>query len=63
MAYHNFEADKASDTVSDLGSELNAQYVTKVDDAFTLGVKYATYSADDVNVDTDKLWVWLSTAF
>lgn len=63
VAYHNFEADKASDTVSDLGSELNVQYVTKLGDAFTLGVKYATYSADDAKVDTDKLWVWLSTAF
>jgi hypothetical protein len=61
--YHKFDADDASDTVNDLGSELNLSYVKKFAKHYTAGIKYAAYSAADVNVDTDKLWVWVNTKF
>nr|WP_245953113.1 alginate export family protein [Alteromonas aestuariivivens] len=61
--YHEFDADEASAEIDDLGSELNLQYTTTVAEHVSLGVKYATYSAGDTNVDTDKLWVWLNTKF
>lgn len=63
LAYHDFEADDASEDVSDLGDEINVQYVTKVAEHFSVGVKYASYSAGDINVDTDKLWLWVGTKF
>ena len=61
--YHKFDADDASDTVDDLGSELNLSYVKKFAKHYTAGIKYAAYSAADVNVDTDKLWVWINAKF
>lgn len=61
--YHMFDADKASATVDDLGSEINLLYTTKLAEKLNLGIKYANYSAGDIKVDTDKLWVWLSTQF
>lgn len=63
FVYHNFDADEASATVDDLGSEINVQYTTKVAEKFTLGVKYANYSAGDIKADADKLWVWVGTKF
>ena len=71
MIYHNFEADDASvtvsdlgsDTVSDLGSELNLSYVKKFGKHYSAGIKYAAYSAGDIKVDADKLWVWLGAKF
>lgn len=63
VAYHNFDANEASAEVSDLGSELDVQYVTNVAEHFTVGLKYGTYSAGDIKVDTDKLWVWVGAKF
>ena len=71
VIYHNFEADDASvtvsdlgsDTVSDLGSELNLSYVKKFGKHYSAGIKYAAYSAGDIKVDADKLWVWLGAKF
>ena len=63
LAYHDFSADEASAEVDDLGSEINVQYVTKVMDKVTLAVKYGSYSAGDIKVDANKLWVWASTRF
>ena len=62
-AYHAFDANEATEGVSDLGSEINVQYVTKVAEHFTLGLKYGTYSAGDIKVDTDKVWVWIGAKF
>ena len=62
-AYHEFDADEATAEISDLGSELNLQYVTKFAEHFSLGVKYATYDAGDIKVDTDKVWVWVGLKF
>lgn len=61
--YHNFEADNASDLVDDLGSELNLSYVKKYGKHYTAGIKYAAYSAGDIKVDADKLWVWIGAKF
>jgi hypothetical protein len=61
--YHKFDADKASETIDDLGSELNLSYVKKYAQHYTAGIKYAAYSAGDVKVDADKLWVWVSAQF
>ncbi|MFQ3237120.1 MAG: hypothetical protein ACI9C4_002698 [Paraglaciecola sp.] len=63
VIYHNFEADDASDAVDDLGSELNLSYVKKFAKHYTAGIKYAAYSAGDIKVDADKLWVWVGAKF
>ncbi len=63
VAYHNYEADKASSTVDDLGSEINAQYTTQVMGKYILGLKYAAYSGDGGRPDTDKAWIWIATKF
>jgi hypothetical protein len=63
MVYHNFEADNASDLVDDLGSEINLSYVKKYGKHYTAGIKYASYSAGDIKVDADKLWVWVGAKF
>ncbi|MGO4892618.1 alginate export family protein [Flavobacterium sp. W21_SRS_FM6] len=62
-AYHSFEADNASDSVDDLGSELDLQYVRAYGPHYSIGLKYAAYSGDSGKVDTDKLWAWLSAKF
>jgi len=60
--YHSFSANEASDTVDDLGSEIDIQYTTKIS-GFPLGIKYGMYSAGDIKVDTNKLWVWTGYKF
>ncbi len=65
-AYHEFEADDASSTVDDLGSELDLLVSKKFTDNYSGGVKYAMYSAGDDGagkVDTDKAWLWVSAKF
>ena len=62
-AYHDFSADDASDTVDDLGNEINLQYVKKFADHYTGGIKYATYSGEGARVDADKIWLWLGVKF
>jgi hypothetical protein len=70
LMYHKFEADSetgdASATVDDLGSEIDVVYTMPVAKNYTLGVKYAAYSAGDAaagRVDTDKVWLWGTAAF
>jgi hypothetical protein len=63
VIYHNFEADDASDTVDDLGSELNLSYVKKYGKHYSAGIKYAAYSAGDIKVDADKVWIWIGAKF
>ncbi len=57
--FHDFSADEGS---GDYGSEYDLQAVKKVG-SYTLGLKYASYDADNFSVDTDKLWVWVSMGF
>lgn len=63
VKYHMFEADESTDTVDDYGSEFNLVYVKPVSKKTKLGVKYASYSADDFKVDSDKVVVWANVSF
>ena len=66
VAFHKFDADKASDTVDDLGSEINAVYSHSFTKNYSAGIKLAAYSAGDNTagkVDTNKVWVWSSVKF
>lgn len=66
VAYHDYEADDASDTVDDLGDEINLLYAKKFGKHYNAGIKYADYTAGDAaagKVDTEKLWVWVGASF
>lgn len=63
VVFHEFSADDASVSVDDLGSEIDVLYAKKFGKHYNAGVKYAAYSAEDVGVDTDKMWVWLGLTF
>lgn len=66
LTYHKFDADEASTTVDDLGSEINALYTKSFSKHYAVGVKLAKYSAGDSGagkVDTDKVWLWLNAKF
>jgi len=66
VIYHKFDADEASATVDDLGSEINAVYSKNFTKNYSAGIKLASYSAGDVasaKVDTDKIWVWVTAKF
>ena len=66
IIYHKFEADKASATVDDLGSEIDAVYTRSFTKHYSVGVKLASYSASNASagkVDTDKVWLWLNAKF
>ncbi|MAQ99342.1 MAG: hypothetical protein CMI00_02270 [Oceanospirillaceae bacterium] len=58
--YHKF--DSVQDSV-DLGSELDLQAVKVLNKTYTVGAKYANYSAGDVGVDTTKFWLWGQAKF
>ncbi len=63
VVYHDFEADVASATVDDLGSEVDFLFATKFSKNYSAGLKYAAYSGDGGKPDTDKLWVWVGAKF
>ncbi|MDU0354848.1 alginate export family protein [Paraglaciecola aquimarina] len=63
VMYHDFEADEATATVDDLGSELDLSYVKSYGKHYSAGIKYAAYSGEGTRVDTDKLWVWVGAKF
>lgn len=66
VIYHEFEADDSSVTVNDLGSEIDAVFSMPIQTNYTIGVKYAAYSAGDAGagkVDTDKIWLWANAKF
>ena len=66
VIFHKFDADQASATVDDLGSEINAVYSRPINKHYTAGIKFASYSAGDSSagkVDTDKVWLWLNAKF
>jgi len=58
--YHTYSADEGS---ADYGSEINLLAAKKFSKHYSVGVKYASYDADTVSVDTDKLWVWAQASF
>lgn len=66
VVVHDYAADEATETVDDLGSEINAIYTKKFAKNYTAGIKYAAYSAGDSalgKVDTDKFWLWIGAKF
>ena len=63
LAYHDFSADDDSSGVDNYGDEINAVYSKKFGKYYNAGIKYASYSADEFGVDTDKLWVWVGMSF
>jgi hypothetical protein len=66
VTIHDYSADESTDTVDDLGSEINAVYAKKFAKNYKAGLKYAAYSAGDSTagkVDTDKIWLWVSAKF
>ncbi|MCV6613422.1 MAG: alginate export family protein [Cellvibrionaceae bacterium] len=66
LAYHDFAADQTTPGIDDLGSELGVQFVYPFAKRYSVGLKYAQYSAGDAasnKVDTDKLWLWLGAKF
>ncbi len=66
VIYHKFDADNASATVDDLGSEVDAVYTRSFAKNYLAGIKYAAYFAGDAaagKVDSDKLWVWAQVKF
>lgn len=66
VIYHKFDADDASATVDDLGSELNAVYTKSFSKHYSAGIKLASYSAGDSTagkVGADKVWLWFNAKF
>ncbi len=63
VSYHDFSADDSSGGIDDYGDEIDLVYVKKFSKHYVAGIKYATYSAGDALVDTDKLWVWTGLSF
>ena len=59
-SYHTYSAN---DGDMDYGSEIDLLYAMKFGKNYNAGVKLASYSADDLGVDTDKLWLWLGASF
>jgi hypothetical protein len=62
-SYQNYSADQASDTIDDLGSEVNFQYTQTVAKHYKVGIKVARYLGNSGRVDADKIWLWVSTKF
>lgn len=58
--YHKFSSDEGS---IDYGTEVDLVYAKKFTKNFSGGIKYASYSADDFAVDTDKVWLWTGLKF
>lgn len=58
--YHDFQADRGS---ADFGSEIDLLAVKKFGKHYQVGVKYASYDANDFAVDTKKFWLWGGVKF
>ncbi|MCU7934615.1 MAG: alginate export family protein [Candidatus Thiodiazotropha sp. (ex Dulcina madagascariensis)] len=63
FVYHDFSANESTPGVDNLGSEIDLLYAMKFAKHYSTGIKYANYSADDIKVDADKLWIWLGASF
>jgi hypothetical protein len=63
LVYHDYSADEASASVDDMGNEIDFIYAKKFAGNYSAGIKYASYSAGDIKVDTDKLWLWAGLSF
>jgi hypothetical protein len=66
VVLHKFDADQASATVDDLGTEIDAVYKHSFTKNYSGGVKLAAYQAGDDTagkVDTNKVWLWINAKF
>ncbi len=63
ITQHQFAADEDTPTLDDYGSELNISYAKKFGKHYNAGIKYASYNADDLAADTDKIWAWVGLTF
>lgn len=53
--YHDFQSNEGS---TDYGTELDLLVARPIGKHYTVGLKYADYSADDFGADTSKYWAW-----
>lgn len=60
LVYHDFSSDEGS---IDYGDEWDVDITRKISDNFSLGARYARYSADEFAEDTEKLIFSLSGQF
>lgn len=66
IVLHDFQTVHATAMGDDLGMEWDAQWLFPVSSSSTVGIKYASYSADDASFprsDTDKFWLWFNFKF
>lgn len=57
--YHKFDADEGR---NDYGSEIDLVAKKKFG-PYTVGLKYADYTAEDILTDTNKVWAWTEMSF
>ena len=63
LVYHQFDADVGD---IDFGDEIDLSASRKFAEKYTLGIKYADYSAGDADsgkTDTQKFWFWAGVKF
>ena len=60
VVYHDFSAEEGS---TDYGSELDVALNHKVNDNYSVLLKWAKFNADDLATDTNKLWLMLTAKF
>ena len=57
---HDYSAESSG---NDYGSELDISLARKYSDNYSLLLKYAAYSAGDIKVDTNKLWIMFTAKY
>lgn len=60
LVFHDYQASEGS---TDYGYESNIVMSYKIDKQQRVGVKYASYHADAVGTDAQKVWLWTELIF
>ncbi len=60
LIYHDFQSDTGG---LNYGDEIDAVATRQIYEGVTGGLKLANYSADDLGVDTQKVWIWVAFTF
>ncbi len=56
--------ERANQNGDDFGSEVNLSAIRKFADRYTVGVKYASFTAGKISqADSDKIWLWAEVSF
>lgn len=58
--YHDYSASEGSDSY---GDEMGFVVTKGFKNGASVGLKYSSYSADELGVDVDKLWIWSGYKF